>query len=309
MKKTTKEIEQKAIELYSKGLSCKAIAKELPIESTTVFNILKRNDIQTRTSGGIDELPIDTIIEDYKNGVPTTVLAERYKVNVHTICNYLEKENIKRDNIYHNKQLNRGYFENIDSYDKAYFLGFMITDGCVGSKTNEISLSISSKDDEILEIFKSKLNSKNPIHRTVRVRKGRKDSAESSLKLKSQQLKDDLAKYNVVPNKTYTIEIPEIDENLTSHLFRGLFDGDGWISYKSHAIGFCGNEKCVQYVHDYLVSKLGVYDVKVLHTDTHLWQCVWGSQKDIQLIGEYLYKDKKDCYLKRKYNNYIDIVS
>ena len=35
---------------------------------------------------------------------------------------------------------------------------------------------------------------------------------------------------------------------------------------------------------------------------------IWSSKKDIKLIGDYLYKDKNDCYLLRKYNNFKKII-
>ena len=56
-------------------------------------------------------------------------LANKYKVSFHTISNILEKYKIPRNNLYHNKFLIEDYWETINSNDKAYFLGFMITDG------------------------------------------------------------------------------------------------------------------------------------------------------------------------------------
>lgn len=34
----------------------------------------------------------------------------------------------------------------------------------------------------------------------------------------------------------------------------------------------------------------------------------WASKKDIKLIGDYLYKDKNNCYLVRKFNNFESII-
>lgn len=84
-------------------------------------------------------------------------------------------------------------------------------------------------------------------------------------------MKKDLEKYGIVPQKTYSVEMPQLDEIMMPHLIRGMIDGDGWISYKSHQLGFCGNEKTVTQLKEYLVKLLKVYDVKVLHTGEHLW--------------------------------------
>ena len=39
-----------------------------------------------------------------------------------------------------------------------------------------------------------------------------------------------------------------------------------------------------------------------------LWQITWSGKADIEKIGNYLYKDKEDCFLQRKYNNWIQII-
>ena len=102
--------------------------------------------------------------------------------------------------------------------------------------------------------------------------------------------------------------MPIIEEEMMPHLIRGMIDGDGWITYKGHAIGFCGNEKTVTQLKQYLVKKLNIYDVKVLHPRKNLWQIGWASKKDIEKIGSFIYKDKDIFYLKRKYNNFLKII-
>lgn len=219
----------------------------------------------------------------------------------------MEKYDIPRDAIYYNKNLDRNYFQEIDSYDKAYFLGFMITDGNVGKNSNSVAITLSEKDSEILEVFREKTGNENPL--SVLERKGR-SSKEVTFHLKSEKMKNDLAKYGVVPNKTYIVKPPpNIDDSLMSHFIRGLIDGDGFISYKSHQIGFCGNEKMVTFVRDYLCDLLNVYRVKILKTEEHLWQITWASKNDIRKIGEYIYNNKNECYLQRKYDNYLEIIS
>ena len=54
MKKVSIEQEKQVIDLYKSELSCRSIESELEINSITVFNILKRNNIPTRTRGGIE---------------------------------------------------------------------------------------------------------------------------------------------------------------------------------------------------------------------------------------------------------------
>ena len=302
-KKISPEIEQEVIKLYNSGLSMAKSGASYGISSATVMAILNRNNIPKRTKGGIYAIPEQEVITRYKNGESCQVIADSFKVTFHTISNILEKNNIARDNKYKNINLNENYFEKIDSSDKAYFLGFMLTDGNVSLNENTIRLSLSSKDEEILNIFKEKTGNENKIC----IREDEKHS-ERTFQLRSKKWKDDLAKYGVVPQKTSISEMPVLSTDMMPHLIRGMIDGDGWISFNSHQIGFCGNEKTVNQLKKYLVETLNVYDVKVIHASENLWQITWASQKDIEKIGNYIYQNKDNCFLSRKYNNFLQII-
>ena len=298
MKRTDPIIENRVISEYQKGSSLAKIGELFNISPVTALNILNRYNVQLRTKGGIYKLDEVSIIEKYKSGMTCEQISQEYNVCLKTICNTLEKNGIERNNIYHNLNLINNYWENIDSYDKAYFLGYLITDGNVFG--NSIRLQLSSKDEYILKVFSEKTNNENKISPDKR--------GFSSFNVKRKSWVDDLSKYGVVPNKTFTVSLPIIEDKLMPHLLRGIFDGDGWITFKGHAIGLCGNEKLTTQVRDYLVSKLIVFIVKVVKNNESLWSITWSGNKDIKTIGEYLYKDKNDCYLIRKYNNYLKII-
>ena len=264
-KKISSEIEQEVIKLYNSGLSMAKAGAPYNISSATVMAILNRNNIPKRTKGGIYAIPEQEVITRYKNGESCQVIADSFKVTFHTISNILKKNNISRDNKYKNINLNENYFEKIDSNDKAYFLGFILTDGNVSLNENIIRLSLSSKDEEILNIFKEKTGNENKIC----IREDERHS-ERTFQLKSKKWKDDLAKYGIVPQKTFISEMPILSADMMPHLIRGMIDGDGWISFNSHQIGFCGNEKTVNQLKEYLVKTLNVYDVKIIHGNTEV---------------------------------------
>lgn len=298
MNKINIDVELEIIKKYKSGLSMRKIGIETNLSITTIFNILKRNNIETRTKGGIDKLNSEEIITLYKSGIPSTKIAEKYNVNVHTITLILEKNNITRNNIYHNINLKNDYWEIIDSYDKAYFLGMLLTDGNISG--NNVRLQLSHIDKHILEIFANKTNNENSINIDKR--------GFSSFHVKRKKWVEDLSKYNMKPNKTFTINLPILNDDMMPHLIRGLIDGDGWIS-KRRVIGFCGNEEMVTNVRDFLVKKLNVYNVKVIkNKNEKLFSITWASKNDFNKICEYIYKDKQDCFLERKYNKYITLI-
>lgn len=63
----------------------------------------------------------------------------------------------------------------------------------------------------------------------------------------------------------------------------------------------------VTHVREYLLTNLNLYPVKILHPEEHLWQISWGGKQDIIKLGKYIYNDKHDCFLKRKYFNFLEI--
>lgn len=299
MKRISQDLEQKVIEMYLNGNTLFETGKFFGISQTTVWATLKRNNINRRTHGGKNLIPCDIVINKYKSGISTTDIAKEYNVDKHTICNILEKNRIERNNIYHNKNLDENYWEIIDRYDKAYFLGFLITDGNVYG--NDVRLQLKNESKVILDVLKEKTLSENKIREDKR--------GFVTFSVKRKKWVDDLSKYGVIPRKTSTVYFPEIPEEFLSHFIRGLIDGDGWVSFKGKQIGFCGNETLVIQLKNILVKKLDVYDVKVLKISEKLFQICWCSKKDIKKIGEFIYKDKNDCFLKPKYENYKKLTN
>ena len=300
MRKTDKAIENQVIDLYLSGESFKSIENILHINSVTAYNIIKRNNIETRTRGGINLLPSEDIIRDYQSGIKIADIAQKYNVCEKTIYNYLSSNNIDRNYIYINRSLNRQYFKCIDSYDKAYFWGLLVTDGCICG--NNVSITLKIEDSNILNTLSQKIGNENQLYFDKR--------GCATLHFKSKEIVNDLALCGVFPRKTFFPHMPILFYRyLMAHVIRGLIDGDGWISYKSHSIGFCSaNFNMAQDVKNYLVWALGVYDVAVVATHT-CYTIQWSSKKDIKLIGDFIYQDKKDCFIERKYNNFIQIIT
>lgn len=123
-------------------------------------------------------------------------------------------------------KLNENYFNNIDTPNKAYILGWIISDGYVN--TNKLIFNI--KDLEILELIKTELESEHKISKTSSFDKRTNKTYEGySLQICSKKLIKSLNKLGIYQAKSFTVELPRIDETLYPHLIRGIFDGDGHI--------------------------------------------------------------------------------
>lgn len=300
MKRTDTDIETRVIELYENGKTMKSIGLQLNIGPVSVKNILERFGIPIRSKGGKTKLPEELIVDLYKKQNSTGVLAKQFGVSVKTICDILKKHNIERNNPQGAFNLDRNYFKSIDRPDKAYFLGLLLTDGNVWGK--QIRIELKSDDEYILNTFAKYIGRPEAkLHRRI----SGKNSILSHLNTYCDQWVKDLAQWSVTPKKTYTTKIPILSEDMMPHLIRGIIDGDGYISADGSQIGICGaNYENIKIIKDYLIHTLDIRDNLIITTNNGIYDVKWGSKKDVLKIGEYIYKDKNDCYLKRKFDRW-----
>lgn len=121
------------------------------------------------------------------------------------------------------------FFDEINTEEKAYILGFLYADGCnFTSKTGQKSFQFTQleQDLDILEQIKEKLKTNYPYHIEVQKTNGKKKYV---LKIFSNRLCDNLSRLGVTPKKSLTLTFPKIKEDLIPHFIRGYFDGDGCI--------------------------------------------------------------------------------
>lgn len=290
-----------AMTSYLNGRDLVHAAKDHGMDYSALKRFLVKNNIPIRTPGGFTEDERMMWVKDYRAGKSTHQISKDYHISVKAVCDILRKMNIDRNNHYSNLGLKRDYWREIDSIDKAYFLGLMLTDGNVSKKGTSCTLQLKSSDSYILEVF-CKYTGNNRILRSYTNPRG---AQTTTFRVNSSQWVKDLASHCVVPAKTFICEMPVLEEDMMPHLLRGMIDGDGWISAKKPVIGFCsGSKACVERVRDYLTAALNVA-VHPVKFRGAVWCVMWSSKKDFGTIGEYLYKDKSDCYLTRKFNNYV----
>ena len=249
----------------------------------------------------------ERIIELYNQGLSLQKVANfvGYK-SANSVKNILIKYGIQRRGTAGFKEpFKENFFENIDSEEKAYFLGFLMADGNVYVRKQSqpcIRLEISVKDLEILERFKMAIESQNSICFDKR--------NCCSLKVHSCKMFNDLGKLGVIPNKTKHEIIPNINQDMMRHFIRGFFDGDGWCTNTTSHGKRKGSRKCIGFVSNYefldnlniiLNSEIGTRINKVVER-IGCSMLLYSSNKDVESLREYMYNDAT-IYLKRKYDS------
>lgn len=247
------------------------------------------------------------IIEYYKTK-PMTIkeLCDKFNLCNVTIIKILNKYNIKRYNRtkLFSPQLNEHYFENIDNEEKAYFLGLIVSDGCIYSqniRSSMVTITLQGCDKYILERFIKCIKSNKHITSDGR--------GCFEIQILSDIMVNDLRKYGLFENKSlHTIFPKNLPKDLYCHFIRGLIDGDGSISFYNRqnrcchvkAIRFCqGNKKFVEDFIKFLHDNIGTKMINVYQEKENLWSCAYRANSDMILLINYLYKDAT-IYLTRK---------
>ena len=131
-------------------------------------------------------------------------------------------------------KLNEDYFGKICTEEKAYWLGFILADGCVQSNYNGISIELQKKDKEHLKKFLRSLKANYPLVKT---------GCGFSVAIFSKKMKQDLIKLGVTPRKAQTTKPIRVRKNLQRYFWRGVFDGDGSIHSNLYGISISGTEE------------------------------------------------------------------
>lgn len=299
-------------DLYESGRTIKYIAKEVfHCRETTISTIIKEKgyikpQINSRYFTIKEE---NDICELYKTGKYTQkFLAEKYSVCAEVIRKILLAHNIeiKRNIKKIDLELQENYFTEINSAEKAYLLGFLFADGNVYK--NQLTLEIQYRDIEILHLLQKELHSSN----TISYRK-RANTEMCCCRICSEQIRKDLEKYGIVPDKTHqTKHLPEIPQMFLRDFLRGLVDGDGWITKDKlgyYHLGFVNNYASICQDFQNACNTLIEHKTHAKITNkgnNSGYVAQFQSKESVKQLAIALYKDST-CYLTRKYNLATDI--
>ncbi len=193
---------------------------------------------------------------------------------------------------------NQDYFENIDTFEKAYWLGFIWSDGYVPGN-GVIKIMLQARDIAILKRFKQVIKSNSKIRHS-----SNRGFKYVSFLVHSKKMTGDLKKYNLDFNKTYSQVIPNLPEAFLDGFFLGLMDGDGCVynNKKYTSMFWSGTSATVTFIRNHIKKILNKEILpKVNYTNDSILfaKFTLASQKDIFAMYKFLYK-RATFFLKRK---------
>jgi hypothetical protein len=198
---------------------------------------------------------------------------------------------------------NHAYFSQIDAREKAYWLGWLWSDGCVLQRGNsyQIRLALQKGDENILQCFRIAVGAEYSI---------RSERDAVVLTLFSQQMFHDLGKYGVIPHKSLLATYPNIERGFISDFVRGVFDGDGHISRnKSPQITIIGTEVFCSWLQLVSQEARGARGTSALKKNT-TFRWTLSGKSNIVAFAQWMYhplsNGKQVMCLERKYQRFID---
>lgn len=259
---------------------------------------------------------VSVIIEEYLNGSSLAALSRKYNISAYRIKSLLQKNNIAiRSRNEQNKYspqnqrkyyINDNYFDKIDCEDKAYLLGFLAADGTI-QPDGSVKIALSSIDKELLIKIQTVLETNYPIRDSIT-----KDGfTVSTFVFRSSKIREQLAKYNIIKNKTYTYSFPEaLSEKYIPSFIKGYWDGDGTVCMSGGypRTSLCSHQK--DFLEDvinkletlYNIPKVKVYQKKGSNT----WYFQYSKESSRKLY-ELFYSNPSYLFLERKYSKFVEL--
>lgn len=316
-------LKDKLINDYIPGeTSLKSLAEKYNINNyKTIADVLKENGIKTVKPKLVPRESLKEASEYYVNSNASVIdCAKKFKIGKNTLRTYLKEHNLIKNLKHYQKDISydEKFFDNIDTEEKAYWLGFIMADGYtrLNKKNNpaQTSIEINKKDVEILNAFKNSVKSNHIIRERSRRTINGKTSELCSITISSQHFTSKLISYGVIPNKTYigfiNEEIFNDNEELIFHYLRGYSDGDGTINKNRGSYVFklvIKSESILNTIKNWIKKYCNI-DPKII-----LWKDKLGSayrlsiqnKKEYFIFLDKLYKNA-NIYLERKYQIYLD---
>lgn len=212
---------------------------------------------------------------------------------------------------------NTDFFKQIDTEEKAYWLGFIAADGYLNKRGNTLGICLDISDKQHLEKFKTSISYTGQVFtRSSQYSKEHRVTEKAVIEIYSRELSTDVGKFGLDYQKSKTLStLTGIPKELMHHFIRGVFDGDGCFFHQkpkkeTHnirpGITIVGTHNFLTFLSDYLpdVPKSLQLDNRTGGTYT-FYLC---STKRYLRFTEYIYKEAT-VYLDRKFLKHQDILS
>ena len=206
----------------------------------------------------------------------------------------------------YDRKFNRNAFDEINTEEDAYWLGFILADGYLNEDRGFLKIKLGIKDEKHLNKFVDYMQEENKD--IVKYETGgayTKDNLCVSVEFNSSTIVNNLKKWGIFQGKSGKEDPIEFkDKNLKKAYIRGMIDGDGHI--ENGYIKYVGSYESCLYIKNY-ISKF--YNYKKECKYIYPKGAIYSFDLRNKTVNEFLkdtYNNSK-IYLDRKYKVVQDI--
>lgn len=314
--KFTKSELQEMVDLYNKVRSTNIVAQHFNSCSTTISKYLKLQGVEVTCSGRKSEqrFPLEKeqeIIKLYKSGKTQKEIADVFNTFNTSIRRVLLRNDIiPRSGSKVARLCKHNPFKKHDEYSE-YFLGLLLTDGCISKDKNvdreySVSLSLTETDGYIVEKFRDWASPKSKVSKILQKIN---NSYMYSVSITNRETVEWLRRKGNFYNKSFECKIycP-----ITWHILRGIFDGDGGFHMaNNNGLNFfiCGlsevfmNQICNFLIRNDIKAKIRFAAPDKWHKNG-LYYVEVHNYADVIKIGKNMYSNAH-IFINRKYERWL----
>lgn len=299
---TADELERMA-RMYVDCQNQEAVARRFGVTSIVVARALQVCGVERRSVRTEDAVKAEAV-RLYVGGLSLGKTAKKLNISKRSVLLCVREAGVKtRDPILASRSytLNDDYFREIADEERAWWLGWMASDGCLKG-SNIIQLSLAWADRSHVEKFRAALGATHPVVKEGRIFNG-VVSTLAAFRVRSFQMFADLQRHGIHPRKTFTVKPWEGPENLMIPYWRGVFEGDGSIfkaieQRRGWTIAIAGTLAITEGFADFVRRQLGIEQSEIRPAG-RVFQLKYWRVADVRAVLHLLY-DGATCWLDRK---------
>lgn len=250
---------------------------------------------------------IDYILENYPKPLVTfSSLSKELGISDYFV-NRIIKENgieVKSHSISTRRYYAKDdFFDNLDTEEKQYFLGWIYADACHTPSKNQIVLRLQARDKPILEKLNSLVNFDRPLTFTKKA----DGQDQYALTINSENISKTLESYGVTARKSLTLEWPDwMPSTAWPAFLRGYLEGDGWIGWDGR-VTILGSTTFCEKMREVIEKSCNNFAYVRPHPSDGISRLEITGIHNSKKFLDFVYSDAT-IYLERKYERYQHLI-
>lgn len=280
-----------ALDEYKRSGSSAEVAKVFGTGPDVILRLAKKNGMEIGRRGARRMLS-DAVVQEakrsYEEGRSQSQIADAVGMSQQGIGKVLLREGVAPRRTKAWATVDEGFFDVIDTEEKAYWLGFMLADGWVLGR-GVVGLALKWSDAGHVQKFAVAVKYKGRMRRRVGTY-----GETAVVSFRSVHMIGALVSYGIVQAKSLRLEgVPQVDVELQKHMWRGIVDGDGCLGDDGIKLASGSKAVCEEFMRYVRGCGIGVgkigYDDREGHACYHV--AVYGENG--AKLARLLYEEAK----------------